>query len=111
MSRLIRRAALILALASMLMSATVSGPSTAAASRQQQALHTLTLSWDTNPDSLNPALTGYLIVDQMDRNVFDTLTWETIGGKVSPYLATSWKITNGGKTYIFTLRRGVKFSD
>lgn len=30
---------------------------------------------------------------------------------VGPGLATSWKITNGGKTYTFNLRHGVKFQD
>src|SRR5581483_10077468 len=29
----------------------------------------------------------------------------------APYLAKSWKITNGGKTYTFTLRSGAKFPD
>lgn len=28
---------------------------------------------------------------------------------IKPDLATGWKITNGGKTYTFTLRKGVKF--
>jgi peptide/nickel transport system substrate-binding protein len=30
---------------------------------------------------------------------------------VRPVLATSWRVSNGGKTYTFTLRDGVKFSD
>ncbi len=30
---------------------------------------------------------------------------------VAPGLATAWKATNGGKTYTFTLRQGVKFQD
>lgn len=31
--------------------------------------------------------------------------------KVEPRLATSWDITNGGKTYVFHLRKGVKFQN
>ncbi|WP_323421906.1 ABC transporter substrate-binding protein [Raineyella sp.] len=30
---------------------------------------------------------------------------------VAPGLATAWKATNGGRTYTFTLRQGVKFQD
>ena len=71
----------------------------------------LTIAWDNEPDSLNPALTGYLPVLQVDRNVFDTLTWEKSDGTITPDLATGWRISNGGRTYTFTLRHGVKFTD
>ena len=30
---------------------------------------------------------------------------------VRPVLATSWRVARDGKTYTFTLRDGVKFSD
>ncbi|MDB5077922.1 MAG: Peptide/nickel transport system substrate-binding protein, partial [Chloroflexi bacterium] len=38
-------------------------------------------------------------------------TYVTPDGKVTPWLATSWTISNGGKRYVFTLRQGVKFHD
>ncbi len=84
---------------------------TVVGAKAASAPQTLTVSWDNNPDSLNPALTGYLPVDQIDRNVFDTLTWETPDEAITPYLATNWKISDGGRTYTFWLRHDVKFQD
>jgi peptide/nickel transport system substrate-binding protein len=45
-------------------------------------------------------------------NIFDTLYTVTPDGKsVQPDLATGYKVTNAKKTYTFTLRSGVKFSN
>jgi peptide/nickel transport system substrate-binding protein len=45
-------------------------------------------------------------------NIFDTLYTVTPNGKgVTPELATSYKVSPNKKTYTFTLRSGVKFSD
>lgn len=44
-------------------------------------------------------------------NIFDTLVKDNGNGSFSPSLASSWKVSNGGKTYTFTLRKGVKFHD
>ncbi len=44
--------------------------------------------------------------------IYDTLVqYGPDGSQIEPDLATSWTVTNGGKTYIFTLRKGVKFSN
>jgi peptide/nickel transport system substrate-binding protein len=44
--------------------------------------------------------------------VYDQLTRPTEDGlNVEPSLASSWDISDGGKTYTFHLRRGVKFHD
>ncbi len=71
----------------------------------------LTIAFSQEPDTLNPAQTGLTAVAEIDRNIFDTLVWETPAGKITPDLATRWTITNGGKTYTFYLRHGVTFQD
>lgn len=43
-------------------------------------------------------------------NVYEPLVWYE-NGRTVPGLATSWKATNGGKTWTFKIRRGVKFHD
>lgn len=83
-----------------------SGPVTASGGSGE-----LTISWAEPPDTLNPATTGARDVQPIIVNVFDTLTWPTPQGKVTPDLATSWKTANGGKDYIMQLRKGVKFHD
>ena len=46
------------------------------------------------------------------RNVADSLTdQDPATGKIVPWLATSWKVGGAGKSYTFTLRDGVTFSD
>ena len=72
---------------------------------------TITIGWAQNPDSLDPALTSEQDVAPIDANIFDTLTWLTPAGTVTPDLATSWSISPDGKTYTFHLRSGVKFTD
>jgi peptide/nickel transport system substrate-binding protein len=42
---------------------------------------------------------------------FDNLTFLGSDGTPQPWLATSWAISNGGKTYTFQLKKGVTFSD
>ncbi|OZB80041.1 MAG: ABC transporter substrate-binding protein, partial [Microbacterium sp. 14-71-5] len=43
-------------------------------------------------------------------NVYETLTrYNTTTKKVEPLLATSWKSSDDGRTWTFTLRDGVKF--
>jgi peptide/nickel transport system substrate-binding protein len=73
---------------------------------------TLTIEIPNDPPGLDPATvldndSGYVL-----GTLYDGLTAYAPGTtKVIPALATSWKITNGGKTYTFTLRKGVTFSD
>jgi len=87
------------------------GQSNALASRSNAGGGTLTIGWAEPPDTLNPATTGARDVGPIDVNIFDTLVWLTPNSDITPDLATSWKISNNGKTYTFTLRHGVTFHD
>ena len=37
--------------------------------------------------------------------------WDTTGRKVVPGLAESWEVSDGGRTYTFHLRKGIRWSD
>jgi peptide/nickel transport system substrate-binding protein len=41
----------------------------------------------------------------------DSLVWQTEDGRFLPWLATAWKVSDDGKVYTFTLRKGVTFTD
>ncbi|WP_432970517.1 ABC transporter substrate-binding protein [Dactylosporangium sp. CA-233914] len=43
--------------------------------------------------------------------MYETLTERDDSGKVAGSLAQSWTVSPDGKTYTFTLRKGIKFSD
>jgi peptide/nickel transport system substrate-binding protein len=71
----------------------------------------ITVGWGELIDTLNPATTGNRDVGPLDANIFDTLVWLTPDFKITPDLATQWKISPDGKTYTFTLREDVTFHD
>lgn len=64
------------------------------------------------PKSLDPSTVTAVNDFRILLNMYDGLVRYKDGTlEVEPALATSWKISNGGKTYTFFLRKGVKFHD
>ncbi|UBV43080.1 ABC transporter substrate-binding protein [Deinococcus taeanensis] len=72
-----------------------------------------TLVYQTSSDipTLDPGVTYDTASGEVVENMYETLL--TYSGasltKLEPLLATKWTISNGGKTYTFDLRKGVKF--
>lgn len=71
----------------------------------------LTVGVDGTQVSINPAVAATAVTGVIDRNIFDSLVAQTAPGTFSPWLATSWAISDGGLVYTFTLRKGVTFQD
>lgn len=71
---------------------------------------TLVYSWTSNVGELNPHLysPNQMFAQAM---VYDPLVRYGEGGAIKPALAEKWEISPDGKTYTFTLRQGVTFSD
>jgi peptide/nickel transport system substrate-binding protein len=62
-------------------------------------------------DCMNPQLSTTNVTNQIAVATLDPLITANQKGKPTPDLATSWKVTNGGKTITFSLRHGVRFSN
>src|SRR6202451_3129245 len=93
------------AMASLALSVAACGTSSSSGGGTSSANKTLTIAWAQNPDSLDPALTAEQDAAPVDANIFDTLTWLTPAGAVTPDLATSWSVSAHGQTYNVQLGR------
>src|SRR3972149_1923378 len=47
---------------------------------------------------------------EVSANVFDTLIASDALGNLVPQLCEKWEVLEGGKTFLLTIRRGVRFS-
>lgn len=61
------------------------------------------------PTEFDPALVQDGDTIDLIQNIFEGLTTWGEDNRVKPNLATSWDLTNGGRTYVFHLKKGVKF--
>ncbi len=74
------------------------------------ALHSSTIG--EGPKTFNPWTSMDATSSDMGQLMFDGLvTTDAYTGEVIPMLAKSYEIKNGGKEYIFRLRKGLKWSD
>lgn len=72
---------------------------------------TFTIGIATNPATLNQDFTDNQDNSTIDALVFDSLVYLNSAEVPEPDLATSWSTSDGGLTYTFNLRHGVKWSD
>jgi peptide/nickel transport system substrate-binding protein len=74
--------------------------------------NTLTIGWEVETKTLDPAGNTQNPDIWVQVNIFDHLVRVAPNGKdILPDLASSWSSSNGGKTYVFNLRSGAKFQD
>jgi len=72
--------------------------------------NTLTMSWALDVGPLNPHL--YAPSEMFAQAlVYEPLVTYGDNGEIQPALATDWQVSEDGKSYIFTLREGVVYSD
>lgn len=93
------------------------GSSSSSATASSSTPQPLVVAVNSGVTSLDPAQActafyDYTIVKNLYDPLVDYGTKVVAGGKrqIVPALATSWKTSNGGKTYTFQLRHGVTFS-
>src|SRR5215470_9465946 len=69
----------------------------------------LRLNITADPSQMDPITESELIAGDIIRNMYEDLAGIDKDGKVIPVLATEWQAVDGGKTWRFKLRQGVKF--
>lgn len=61
--------------------------------------------------TLDPGKVNDIYVSELLQNVVEPLVMYDEKNEVVPCLAEKWDLTDGGKTYVFHLRKGVKYAD
>lgn len=106
--RKILRVGIALGAASLLVAAVASG----SANGDAQAQDTIVFATESEPTFLDPAIVSdgpsLRVADQITEGLVTVRPGTT---KIVPDLATTWAGSNGGRTWTFRLRTGVKFHD
>ncbi|MBU4333202.1 MAG: hypothetical protein KKD07_02040 [Candidatus Omnitrophica bacterium] len=63
------------------------------------------------PTIINPILTTHTVSLDLMNLIFDHLIRMSPKGEIEPGLAESWKISEDGLTYVFSLKKGIRFHD
>lgn len=72
----------------------------------------LVVAIDTDPNCLDPQQVGNNNSLNIGRQLTDSLTdQDPATGKIVPWLATDWQVSDNNRRFTFTLREGVTFSD
>ena len=81
------------------------------AAQQPKPGGTLRIGWEADITGLDPHMSSGIQAQWMVGNIYNSLV--TIDEQLNyiPELAESWDVQDDGKTYIFHLRKGVKFHD
>ena len=72
---------------------------------------TLTVGLDQEPPTLDPHASPSAVTFQIITDVTENLLYEDTSGRLSPWLATTYKVSPDGKSFTFTLRPDVTFLD
>jgi peptide/nickel transport system substrate-binding protein len=72
---------------------------------------TLTIAESVPPQTFDPIQSSQIRTWYLWQFAYQGLIRAELDGSILPVLATSWKASDDGKVYEFTLRDGVKFSD
>ena len=84
---------------------------TLALAGSSRAAQSLTVGLDADVVRLDPAFSAAAVDRQVLYQIFDRLVDLDENLKIIPSVAKSWKISNDGLTYTFTLRSSQKFQD
>jgi glutathione transport system substrate-binding protein len=72
---------------------------------------TLRIAWEADITGLDPHTSSGLQAQWISGNIYNSLVTIDKDLNYIPELAESWDIKDDGKTYVFRLRKGVKFHD